>query len=301
MPELGNEKPWMGPLPAVPGCDCHICRPEESYDDTDRQSIDMVLKHGWQVILVADSAKCSHPDHDDRACGDDEPGPAFAYTVGLGHRAGHPELLMSGLDPGVMHHALNEIAGRVMSGRRFAPGGALEDVLAGVPVALEDVAETALADTVLWSGWFHRRKPEALAVIWPTKAGVFAWQPGAPEILDELQPPSWRVPITHTGGLASDPTWDFPVPPDHRAFSCTHVVDGGEAVLWTSRQSDVERGEDWTIHCGAERHEIREMRVVHLAHLVRSAPGLRQISDLPLDAEALRTDTDSAWRTAHLP
>ena len=288
--------PWIGPLPAAPGCDCHICRPDESYDELDRRAIETILEHGWQVILVAEAAGCSHPDHDDLADHDhDERGPAFAYTVGLGHRAGHPELLISGLDHRVMHRALNKVAQRVMSGRRLAPGYVLEDVLAGVPVALEQVADGALRDTVSWSGWFHRRKPEALALVWPVRNGVFAWQPGAPEILDELQPSGWRVPIEHTGALATDPDWTFPVPPDQRVFSCTHVVDDGEAVLWAARESDDARGEDWSIHCGAGGHETDDMRIVHLAHLVRSAPSLREISNLRLDEEALRADPDSTW------
>jgi len=106
-----DDKPWTGPLPATPGCDCHICRPDDSYDELDRRVVETVLAHGWQVMLVADDAGCSDPDHHDHSSDDHgEPGPPFAYTIGLGHRAGHPELLMSGLDTGVMHRALNDVA-----------------------------------------------------------------------------------------------------------------------------------------------------------------------------------------------
>jgi hypothetical protein len=42
------------------------------------------------------------------------------------------------------------------------------------------------------------------------------------------------------------------------------------------------------------------MRVVHLAHLVRSAPSLRRIADLTLDEEAWRNDTDSPWQRGKL-
>jgi hypothetical protein len=73
------------------------------------------------------------------------------------------------------------------------------------------------------------------------------------------------------------------------------------SVLWAARESDETRGEDWSIHCGALGHETDEMRVVHLAHLVRSAPSLRQISDLGLDEDAFRPDPDSAWATGPLP
>ncbi len=304
MSALGNDDPWMGPLPASRGCDCHICRPDDAYDEQDRQTIETVLRHGWQVTSVATDGGCSHPDHQDHSDQDlPDSGPAFAYTVGLGHRAGHPELLMSGLDHRVMRHSLNEVAQRIMRGQRLSPGDVLEDVLAGVPVAVEQVTDEALGETVIWSGWFHRRKPNALAIVWPDRNGAFAWQPGAPkpETLNELQPPAWREPIQHAGGLAVDPTWDFPVPPDHRAFSCSHVVDGGEAILWAAREDLAERGEDWMIHCGALGHENDEMRVVHLAHLVRSAPSLRQISNLAYDEEALRVNTDSPWARGPIP
>ncbi|MGN6610664.1 MAG: hypothetical protein ACTHLJ_02725 [Angustibacter sp.] len=80
----------------------------------------------------------------------------------------------------------------------------------------------------------------------------------------------------------------------------THVVDDGEPVLWAARQSDDARGEDWSIHCGAGGHAADDMRLVHLAHLVRAAPGVRRISDLGMDEEAWRADTDSDWQRAPL-
>jgi hypothetical protein len=169
-----------------------------------------------------------------------------------------------------------------------------------VPLVLEELADDALGETVTWSGWFHRAKPKALVLVWPSTSGVFAWQPGGPEVLDERQPPTWRQPIQHTGGMAADPEWTFPVPPDRLAFSCKHVVDEGHVVLWAAREADETRGEDWSIHCGADSHDTDDMRLVHLAHLVRGAPSLRQIAGLGLDEQALRTDTDSPWTTSRL-
>jgi Domain of unknown function (DUF4262) len=302
----GSDTPSeMGPIPASPGCDCHVCRPDGSYDDQDRRTIDAVVAHGWQVVMVSDAVQCSCPDHHDDHHHDEDRAdasalPAFAYTVGLGHRSGHPELLMSGLDAQVMHRALNDIASRVMNGRRLAPGDVLEGVLAGVPVVLERVANDALSETVIWSGWFHRRKPEALMVVWPTKSGIFAWQPGAPDVLDEVQPRSWREPCQHLGAVQAVPDWSFPVSPDRMAFSCTHVVDDGESILWAARQSDPERGEDWSLHCGAEGHPTEQMRVLHLAHLVRSAPSVQALAGMGLDEEAWRDDVDSVWHTRSL-
>lgn len=290
----------MGPLPAAPGCDCHICRPARSCSVDEQRSIDMVLQHGWQVMLVSESGACASSEHDHAHDETPSDEPDFAYTVGLGHRCGHPELLMSGLDPQLMHRALNEIAGRVMRGRRLAPGQVLEGVLGGVPVVLERVSEQGLRETVIWSGWFHRRTPDALVVVWPTRSGLFDWQPGAPDVLALRQPREWRDPIDHTGGVATVPAWNFPVPADRRAFTCTHVVDQGESILWAARQFDPERGEDWSFHCGVAGHPIKDMRMVHLAHLVRSAPSLLELAGLPQDHEAWRDHVDAPWQEAHL-
>lgn len=284
----------MGPLPAAPGCDCQICRPDDSYDAQDRRTIDTVLEHGWQVLLVSDSLPCSCSDQHD--CEHDEDLPAFSYTVGLGHRCGHPEVFMSGLDPQVMHRALNDVASRIMKGRRLAPGDVLEGVLAGVPVVAERLTHDALNEMVTWSAWFHRRRTEALAIVWPTKTGIFPWQPGAPNVLEQRQPRSWREPFTHAGAAAAVPSWVFPVPSDQLAFSCTHVVDDGQSVLWVARQSDPERGEDWSLHCGADSHRTEDMRLVHIEHVVRSAPSVNELAGLGLDEEAWRDDVDSAWQ-----
>lgn len=290
-----HEDPYMGPLPRAAGCDCHVCRPEPSYQPYDRETIDAVLRHGWQVVTVG-SGRCDCCD-DEGADPDGDDAPAFAYTVGLGHRAGHPELVMSGLDAGLMHRALNSLAERVLAGRTFAAGDVVEDVLGRVPVALAQASPSALDDVVIWSGWFHRRRPEALVVVWPSTSGVFAWQPGAPAVLDELQPVTWREPIPQVGALAPDPGWPFPVAPDARVLSCSHVVDEGGPVLWVARESDPSRGEDWSLHCGALGHEDDKVAVLHLAHLVRGAPSVRDLAVLPLDWEAERADVDSPWTT----
>lgn len=287
------EESWMGLHPRVAGCACHVCHPESDYPAHDRSAIDAVLQHGWQVLIVGTGeCECSA----DGECGEGD-GPAFVSTMGLGHRAGHPEFVMSGLDPDLMHRSVNRLAQRVLDGRRFSAGDVVEDVLGGVPVVLERASARGLDETTGWSGWFHRQEPEALVVVWPTTSGVFAWQPGAPELLDERQPVGWREPTVHAGALAADPPWPFPVPPDAKAVTCRHVLEDRHAVLWVARQGSSERIQDWSIHCGADAHTDDEVAVAHIAHLVRGAPSLRELAALPLDWEAERTDVDSEWRT----
>ena len=73
------------------------------------------------------------------------------------------------------------------------------------------------------------------------------------------------------------------------AFLQAYALKKHPAVLLNLAQSEVRSG-----------HERDEMRIVHLAHLVRAAPSLREVSDLPMDHEADRPDVDAAWTVTPL-
>ncbi len=268
---------------SVSGCRCRLCEPGPLNDDLERACVETVREHGWQVNLVGEGD------------GDDEP--AFAYTVGLGHRARHPELVMSGLPSDLMHRVLNAMVERIAAGHRFdTPGQLVEAALARVAVTVEPLTEDGLRQTVTWSGWFHRRSPRAVQLVWPDTAGVFAWQDGAPDVLDRRQPPTWREPGPRTGFLAPVPAWVMPVPGEALVFSCTHVLEDGEPVLFATREPAAERGEDWTFHCGKNGHSTDTIRLTHLHHIVAAAPSVAdQLSDLPLEHSAARDGSDEPW------
>lgn len=264
-----------------PGCDCRLCRPGELEDDAERACVANVDSAGWEVLLVGAG---------------DEGEPAFAYTIGLLHRAGHPELLVSGLRMELMHDVLNQVAAAIMGGAAVPPGRGLEGVLAGVPLLAEEVAPSALGHTVTWSRWFHRRDVTAVQLVWPDTSARFAWQPGASPRLDPAQPPGWRRPSTRVGSFAPDPVWPLPIPPETRVLTCRHVVDGGDAVRFAVRESS-DRGEDWTFHCGEDHGDFAGvLAVVHAAHVVRANPSVAQVAGLQLEEAAWRDDVWSPWQ-----
>lgn len=246
--------------------------------------MDTVRRHGWQVILVQ--------------AGEGEAEPAFAYTVGLGHRARHPELVMSGLPLDLMHRVLNAVAARIGDGHRFdRPGQLVEGALGRVAVVLEELTDVGLRETVTWSGWFHRARPSAHQLVWPDVDGVWPWQDGAPAILDLRQPPAWRHPGPREGLLAPRPIWPMPTPAEAMAFVCTHVADDGEAILFVARERDDERGEEWSFHCGADhgQDDAGQIRLWHLSHALRAAPSVVDLSDLPMNSIAWRPSVDEPW------
>ena len=278
--------------PERPWCDCRLCRPGGEQDERDRKAVRDVREHLVHLVLVSDAHECAcEHEHEPPQ----ETGPDFVYTVGLWHQRQHPELLLSGIPRrDVMHRVLNELARRVVEdGLVLAPGRAYEDVLSGVPVCVEELTPEGRAETTTWSAWFHRQDVPALQVVWPDLDGLFAWQGGA-DILDERQPPQWRVAGPRSGALAPEPPWPFPVPRETLAFACRHVAEGELPVLYAQRDRDDERGEDWSVSCGAE-HETGELTMWHLHHALTRCPGLSDVAGLPLDHWAGRPDARSPW------
>lgn len=278
-------------MPTSPRCRCHACRPESLTDPHDRKCVQDVLRHGVHVVAVG-TGLCDCSDGD---CSADGEGPAFAYTVGLPHHADHPELVVSGLRPELMHCMLNNAAQRVLRGFRFEPGTTAEDLISSWPVIADPLSPQGLDETVLWSRWFHRRPVEALQLVWPSTRGIFSWQPGSSRDAAAAQPAQWRLPQDRVGALAADPPWPFPVPSDHIAAACAHIVEEGAPVSSVARLADEGRGEDWLFLCELAGHDETAIRGSHLAHLVRSAPSLHLLADLGPDEQADRETCWSPW------
>lgn len=265
-------------------CVCRICDPAVLDDEHERKVLHDVQTHYVHIIWVP--------------AGEGPDGPAFAYTVGLWHQDRHPELVMSGQKPELMHRSLNAAVEWVRAGHCLLPGMAIEGVIGGFPVAVEAMTPEATNETATYSRWFHRREVEAVQLVWTDLDGLWPWQPGAQELIRERQPESWRLPSRRTGALSPDPHWSLPVPADKLVFSCVHVVDEGAVISHVIRERDPKRGEDWQILCDGQHAELsaEEIRLMHLAHLVRAAPSLRDLADLGLDECADRSHPWEQWK-----
>ena len=107
----------------------------EPKDDHERKAIADIQNHGWHVLKVMEDSK----------------GPAFAYTVGLHHSFGHPELIIVGLPLDVGHSVLNVAGESIRRGVQYAEGLQSDDFLRepGVPVS-EDGLNPSIEIT--WDG-----------------------------------------------------------------------------------------------------------------------------------------------------
>ena len=83
--------------------------PAVTEEDRERKVVSDIEEFGWHVVMIPD----------------DDEGPAFAYSIGLFKSFGHPEVILFGLDLGVMHQIINLIGEEVRLGRRFSDGEAV--------------------------------------------------------------------------------------------------------------------------------------------------------------------------------
>ncbi|MGW7102388.1 DUF4262 domain-containing protein [Streptomyces sp. NPDC054838] len=170
-------------------CRCVLCHDYGDRDEADRMDltvIEHVRQHGWHVVMVPE----------------DEIGPGFAYTVGLAHTHGGPELAMFGLDVHAMHRMLNTLGENSAAGEALADDQSHPDVVAGHRVALRQVDRGWYRTFFGQAIGFYRRPPLlVLQVALPDAEGRFHWDEQAGERHRESQPQLWLSPSDHPAGI----------------------------------------------------------------------------------------------------
>jgi len=135
-----------------------------------------IAEHGWHVMMVYGTV--------------DDPGPTFAYTIGLHESYGHAEVLVSGLDddPRFVHRVLNGIGNEVRDGRTYAPLTASDGILAGhacwfLPVHPDRYHEVVVQAVRHYGGTAF----PVVQLVWPSTKGVFPWDPDIDPAIASLQ------------------------------------------------------------------------------------------------------------------
>jgi hypothetical protein len=155
----------------------------EPENDGERKALADVQNHGWHVLKVFE----------------DDEGPGFAYTVGLYHSFGHPELIVVGLAPDVGHAVLNIAGESIRRGTRYAHGTQSDGLLDDYACSFRTMPEAQYRYYLGWALWFYDGTPfPALQMVWPDQHGRWPWDANVdPEIRE-------RQPVIENQG---DPPW----------------------------------------------------------------------------------------------
>jgi Domain of unknown function (DUF4262) len=165
---------------------CHDCDDRGEADRVDLRICEDIGQHGWHVIMVPE----------------DDLGPGFAYTIGLAHSYGAPELAMFGLDVRLMHRALNVLAQEAANGLALADGEEHAGVLELYPVILRRADQRWYRTFFGRAIGFYQRPPlPVLQVCWPDRKGAFHWQSDSIEQNRQSQPQLWVPPAEHPRGV----------------------------------------------------------------------------------------------------
>ncbi|CAL9578763.1 DUF4262 domain-containing protein [Streptomyces sp. enrichment culture] len=170
-------------------CRCVLCHDYGDRERADRVAATVVAhvrRYGWHVVMVPE----------------DETGPGFAYTVGLAHTYGVPELSVFGRDVHEMHRMLNVLGDRIAGGALPEEGAEYGGVLDGRPVRLRGVDLRWYRVFFGRAIGFHRRPPfPFLQVAWPDAGGGFHWEERAAPAHRSSQPSLWLPPGEHPPGV----------------------------------------------------------------------------------------------------
>ena len=135
---------------------------EPGLSDADRAVIENVARHATHVVMVGSP--------------DPTPTPDWAYTIGLHHTFGHPEVILFGLAPELAHTLLNDVRDLIVEGHHFADRTESDEVLTGRPVAFREVRPVWHEAYVGVMRWFYDGEPvPVLQMFWPDRESRFPW------------------------------------------------------------------------------------------------------------------------------
>ncbi len=237
----------------------------EPADDHDRKLLADVRDHGWHIIGVEQ----------------DEEGPGFAYSIGLHHNFGHPEIIVVGLRVEVMHGMINAAGEEARSGKKFGHLDESGDVLDGYNIAFRTVEKRHYPDYFGYAGWFYRGGDfPALQCVWPDSQHRYPWHREAtPEFIR-------RQPV-----LSDDTSWPFQEGRNRAVFTTKPVVHDGHPILLVTHDADG----NWQFLCGTT-NRVGDGQIVSLACVFERDRTLAEVADLPEGSRASRKAVGAVWR-----
>jgi uncharacterized protein DUF4262 len=248
-------------------CHCQLCGQLPATDPLAGH----VARRGWGVVSVPPEGRR----------------PAYAFTVGLWHSFSHAEASVFGRDEDEMARWLDIVGREVKTGRVLLPDRLGDDVVGTVEVFPRPALASWHRHLFGAALAFYRGQPvPMLQLVWPDRQGVLPWEPGCADECLSAQPRLWdRV----TAAPAPD-GWPFPVSPDALVLTTKAIAFGGAPVVGVVHD---EEGEWQFLDDPAV--DMKDLTIVHLAHVVARRPELGALGDLQTGFEAW-LDGQGRWQ-----
>ncbi len=239
-------------------------------DDNDRKLLTDIANHGWHIVGIKD-----------------DPGaPAYAFSVGLFHTLGQPEVCIFGLDStSTMGQIINQVGSLMKTGETFEDWHESDDVLDGYSMMFRQVDQQHYAEHFGYARWFYEGDDfPMLQCVWPDHQHKFPWDSQFESELIACQPV-----------LAMQAAWRFSEGKNRAVITTKFVVDEGHPILLVTHDEDG----DWQFLCGST-NEPADGRLVSLGSAVAEHPALAELADLPVGWQAEREEAGQPWQRSQM-
>jgi hypothetical protein len=148
-------------------------------DASEQKVIDNIAAHGWHCIHVMADGDLA----------------AFTYTIGLFHSFAHPELILFGVPARPAQRILAIAADAARAGTPLDLAQPSDALLQGYTCCFAQVPTSEYHEHVGYARWYYEGNDFPLVqVVWPSKSGLFPWDPRAPDEFRSAQPVIGTVP-----------------------------------------------------------------------------------------------------------
>ena len=160
-------------------CECQMCELEAAGYGPEAYA-EIIMGHigrvGWAVQGIPGDEQC----------------PSWAYSIGLRHTYGVPELALFGLSLPNMAAIINEIGRLIADGTTVAAGDQIDGV-SPCTFTIRPVHDSWRATSLFTTSdtIYGYLRPSYLQVFWPDRQGILPWEPGFEPGFDGLQPLLW--------------------------------------------------------------------------------------------------------------
>ena len=144
----------------------------------EQRVVDDIAAYGWHCTLVPE----------------DEEGPGFSYSIGLGDTLGAPELIVFGLKHKLMHTMIWQAFHQIKEGRKIEADARYLELIGDFPCITKPVHPSWHREYFGYALWYYRYRNKlaefrAFQIFWPGKLdGLFPWEDGVDEYVAWCQP-----------------------------------------------------------------------------------------------------------------
>jgi hypothetical protein len=241
-------------------------------DDRDRKLLADIARVGWAVLAIQQDGE----------------GPGYAFSVGLFHTLGHPEIVLMGLPPQTAMQLINSMGEAVRNGQRFEANRRYDQLAKGFPLAFVTVGTQHYRPYLGYARWFYRGSDfPVLQCVWPDKAGHFPWEPDFDGRFVEVQP--------LLGAWGWEGAWPFTEPPNLATFTVRQVLHDNQPILLVVHDRDG----SWQFLTGGPV-ETADGMVEGLQVMAERDPSLAGLANLPPGWRARRAQAGAVWKRSRV-